>query len=312
MLADQSVVKSTTLVDDEVVGSLVCFGPPQTREVGYWVGRAFWGRHIATDALQLFLADVPSARCGAAWCRATRRRSGCWCPAASSDRASTATTWSSPRSPSLRRMAFVRSRGVDVHYVAYGASREWAEHTVVVLHGYTLDHRSAQAVFEPAFRSGQLATAVPRPPRAWTAPRAGVGRVADDVLDVTSGAVDELVDGPYALAGISYGGYIAAGLVAADPDRVTGLALVVPMVRDRPDRDLADFAVLRRDVDVVRTAELDEMAVVQTAEVVRRIREEIDAAVELADEAVIERLDARYAGSFPLSPPGGYERPPSW
>jgi pimeloyl-ACP methyl ester carboxylesterase len=207
-------------------------------------------------------------------------------------------------------MAFVRSRGVDVHYVAYGASREWAEHTVVVLHGYTLDHRSAQAVFEPAFRGRDSwrRLYLDLPGMGRTRAPESVGST-DDVLDVTSGAVDELVDGPYALAGISYGGYIAAGLVAADPDRVTGLALVVPMVRDRPDRDLADFAVLRRDVDVVRTAELDEMAVVQTAEVVRRIREEIDAAVELADEAVIERLDARYAGSFPLSPPGGYDRP---
>lgn len=58
VLADQSVVASTALVGDEVVGSLVCFGPAQTREVGYWVGREFWGRHIATDALRLFLAEV--------------------------------------------------------------------------------------------------------------------------------------------------------------------------------------------------------------------------------------------------------------
>jgi pimeloyl-ACP methyl ester carboxylesterase len=207
-------------------------------------------------------------------------------------------------------MAFVHARGVDVHYVAYGASREWAERTVVVLHGYTLDHRSAVATLEPAFhgRDGWRRLYLDLPGMGRTRAPEWVSST-DDVLDVTRAAVDGLVDGPHALAGISYGGYVAAGLAAAAPDRVTGLALVVPMVRDRPDRDVGEHAVLRRDVDVVPTAELDEMAVVQTAELVRRVRDEIDPAVELADEAAVERIDARYAGTFPLSPPGGFDRP---
>lgn len=58
VLADDSVVKSTVLVGTEIAGSLVCFGLPHAREIGYWIGREHWGRHVATDALRLFVAEV--------------------------------------------------------------------------------------------------------------------------------------------------------------------------------------------------------------------------------------------------------------
>jgi len=207
-------------------------------------------------------------------------------------------------------MPVVRARGVDVHYVAYGPGREHAVRTAVLLHGFTLDHRSAVATFEPSFRGREewrrLYLDLPGMGRT---PAPGWLGSTDDVYDVTRAAVAELVDEPCALGGISFGGYVAAGLAAADPASVTGLALVVPMVRDRPDRELADFVVLRRDAGVERTPELDEMAVVLTPEVARRMREEIDPAAELGDQAAIERFDSRYGGSFPLSPPGGFDRP---
>lgn len=49
---------------DEVAGYLVCFGswdpdaPPGPRQVGYWLGRDFWGRGLATAALGLFLDEL--------------------------------------------------------------------------------------------------------------------------------------------------------------------------------------------------------------------------------------------------------------
>ncbi len=55
LLADPSVVKETVLLDGEVAGSLVCFGAEGAREVGYWIGREFWGRRVATRSLRLFL-----------------------------------------------------------------------------------------------------------------------------------------------------------------------------------------------------------------------------------------------------------------
>jgi RimJ/RimL family protein N-acetyltransferase len=55
--ADPTLIRRTVVVDDEVVGSIGCFGDEQ-REVGYWYDRAVWGKGIATAALAAFLDQV--------------------------------------------------------------------------------------------------------------------------------------------------------------------------------------------------------------------------------------------------------------
>jgi RimJ/RimL family protein N-acetyltransferase len=55
VLADETVVKQTIVCDGQVAGNLVCFGEDGEREVGYWLGRDFWGMGVATQALSQFL-----------------------------------------------------------------------------------------------------------------------------------------------------------------------------------------------------------------------------------------------------------------
>ncbi|MFF2195819.1 GNAT family N-acetyltransferase [Streptomyces sp. NPDC058157] len=45
--------------DGAVVGHVGVFGPPEEREVTYWIGRAHWGRGVATAALRALLDAVP-------------------------------------------------------------------------------------------------------------------------------------------------------------------------------------------------------------------------------------------------------------
>jgi RimJ/RimL family protein N-acetyltransferase len=58
ILADDTIMKKTIVVDDQVAGDIVMFGPLNEREVGYWIGPEFWGRGIATKALTLQLTQV--------------------------------------------------------------------------------------------------------------------------------------------------------------------------------------------------------------------------------------------------------------
>ncbi len=58
LLRDETVVKRTILADEEVAGNAVCYGDDGSREVGYWLGREFWGQGIATAALRQFLELV--------------------------------------------------------------------------------------------------------------------------------------------------------------------------------------------------------------------------------------------------------------
>lgn len=52
-------VLRTVVADGIVVGHAAVYGPPQQREVTYFVDRAHWGRGIATSALRALLEVVP-------------------------------------------------------------------------------------------------------------------------------------------------------------------------------------------------------------------------------------------------------------
>ncbi|UYQ61455.1 GNAT family N-acetyltransferase [Streptomyces peucetius] len=52
-------VLRTVVADGIVVGHAAVYGPPQEREVTYFVDRAHWGRGIATSALRALLEVVP-------------------------------------------------------------------------------------------------------------------------------------------------------------------------------------------------------------------------------------------------------------
>ena len=58
ILADpESVIRSIVLGDD-VVGSAVSWRQDERRMVGYWTGREFWGRGIASAALAALLGEI--------------------------------------------------------------------------------------------------------------------------------------------------------------------------------------------------------------------------------------------------------------
>jgi RimJ/RimL family protein N-acetyltransferase len=58
ILADESVQIQTILYNGAVAGNIVCFEQLGDREVGYWLGREFWGKGIATRALEEFLSQI--------------------------------------------------------------------------------------------------------------------------------------------------------------------------------------------------------------------------------------------------------------
>ncbi len=55
--ANQDIITRTVVSRGDVVGNIVSWVQDGQREVGYWIGRAYWGRGIASRALALFLAE---------------------------------------------------------------------------------------------------------------------------------------------------------------------------------------------------------------------------------------------------------------
>ena len=58
VLADTTLITQTILFDKQVAGNVVSFEQSGAREVGYWIGREYWGQGIATAALAAFLQHV--------------------------------------------------------------------------------------------------------------------------------------------------------------------------------------------------------------------------------------------------------------
>lgn len=58
IMADESVLLKTILFDGQVAGTVVSFELSGEREVGYWIGKEYWGKGIATQALTEFLGYI--------------------------------------------------------------------------------------------------------------------------------------------------------------------------------------------------------------------------------------------------------------
>jgi RimJ/RimL family protein N-acetyltransferase len=57
ILSDRSCIARTVELDGVVAGNVGSFEFEGRREVGYWIGRTFWGRGVATRALAAFLRE---------------------------------------------------------------------------------------------------------------------------------------------------------------------------------------------------------------------------------------------------------------
>ncbi len=58
ILRSDTVVVKTILFDAQIAGNIVCWEQSGRWLVGYWIGKEYWGKGIATHALSEFLKHV--------------------------------------------------------------------------------------------------------------------------------------------------------------------------------------------------------------------------------------------------------------
>jgi RimJ/RimL family protein N-acetyltransferase len=58
IMADDTVVTKAVVVTGEVAGQILSWLQSGVREIGFWLGRDYWGRGIATAALRAFLPEL--------------------------------------------------------------------------------------------------------------------------------------------------------------------------------------------------------------------------------------------------------------
>lgn len=187
-------------------------------------------------------------------------------------------------------------RGLSVHVEERGEGRP-----IVLLHGWPADHRLMTVAFEPIFEGRPGWRRIyPDLPGMGATPGPDWIRSQDDVLDVVDGVITAVLGkgARFALAGASYGGYLALGLMHRRAALVDGLALVAPEVEADENRARRPKRrVFFSDPDVVAALADDErnwtnVSVVQTAETLAAFRAGVLPGIRAADHAFLDRLDA--------------------
>lgn len=178
---------------------------------------------------------------------------------------------------------------------------------ILMLHGFYPDHRLMSGCMEPIFqhRPGWQRIYLDLPGMGQSPAEDGIDS-SDKVLALILELVDSLISGqPFTLAGESYGGYLARGIIQRRPDLVDGLLLICPaVVADRSKRTLPPRVTLVEDPALLDTlsdeeaAEFASMAVVQSERNWARYRDEIWAGVKVANAPFLERLRQRFEFSF--------------
>src|SRR6516162_4558880 len=120
---------------------------------------------------------------------------------------------------------------VAIYYETYGAGRP-----IVMLPGRPSDHRVMQRFMEPLFaqRDGWKRL-YPDLPGTGLTP--AVDRLAthDQVLDTMLAFIDAVILGErFVVAGLSYGGYLARGVVYHRATSIDGVLLCAPQVKADP------------------------------------------------------------------------------
>jgi pimeloyl-ACP methyl ester carboxylesterase len=140
----------------------------------------------------------------------------------------------------------------------------------------------------------------------------------DGMLELLMDFIDATIPGQrFAVAGTSYGGYMAQGLVYHRAAMIDGVFLMTPGVKQKEaDRNLPAHVTLVQDDALLSGLEPSEaefftgFAVVQSQELLHSLRTDVYPAIEIADHEFLERIYESGGFSFDIEKlPQPFEKP---
>ncbi|EFH80982.1 alpha/beta fold hydrolase [Ktedonobacter racemifer] len=193
----------------------------------------------------------------------------------------------------------------EIFYETYGAGRP-----IVMLPGRPSDHHIMERLMEPLFtqRTGWLRI-YPDLPGTGLTPSADRLATHDQMLDAVLAFIDTVIPGQrFVLAGLSYGGYLARGVISRRAALIDGLLLCAPQVK----ADLSQTALPKRTT-LIKNPKLlaqlepgevqlvEDLVVVENSRVIEAVRNVL-AEVKRADHPFNARLEMAGPSSFEVDP----------
>ncbi|MCA9944044.1 MAG: alpha/beta fold hydrolase [Anaerolineales bacterium] len=196
-------------------------------------------------------------------------------------------------------------KDIELYYEQRGSGRP-----ILMIHGYYLDHQVMVGAMEPIFASHpdwqRIYFDMPgmgqTPGPAWV-------NSSDEMLDVVDAFVEQVLgDRPFAVAGLSYGAYMARGLLRRRFEQINGLLLFAPVVAPTvADDHRPDHTILVQDEAVMAVMpepfrpQLEGTMVVQDGRIFNRLPTEFAPGFFGADRPFLQNLRQRYAFTFDLN-----------
>ncbi|HZU68377.1 MAG TPA: alpha/beta hydrolase [Ktedonobacteraceae bacterium] len=194
-----------------------------------------------------------------------------------------------------------------ISYETYGSGRP-----IVMLPGRPSDHGIMERFMEPLFtQRDDWLRIYPDLPGTGRTPAPDRLATHDAMLDTMLAFIDAIIPSQrFVLAGYSYGGYLARGVVSRRTTLIDGLMLCAPQVKADPAQArLPEKTILVEDpLCLSELGPVADMIVVQTPRVVEAVRQVL-AEVQLADFPHQEQLEAAGPSSFEVAPPVPFDGP---
>ncbi|MEX0282461.1 MAG: alpha/beta fold hydrolase [Arenibacterium sp.] len=189
-----------------------------------------------------------------------------------------------------------------LHHVIRGDGK-----TILVLHGATLDHRQMMESLEPIFHEldGWKRIYVDLPGHGHSPAQDDIAS-QDDMLEAVMDFAGEMISGKrFAVVGESRGSYLAHGMVHANPDPITGAALIVPGGSPTADpQRLPSHHILEPDPSLQSMMSEEEKLrfesfyVVQRRDALEKARRSKDPARALWDQEQAARVNSAFDFTF--------------
>jgi pimeloyl-ACP methyl ester carboxylesterase len=191
----------------------------------------------------------------------------------------------------------VKVRGTPMHYQEFGEGTP-----ILMLHGWPGDNRHMISDFEPLFQKREGWRRIyPDLPGMGKSPKADWITSQDEMLEALLGFVDKVIpEEPFAVAGVSYGGFLIQGLVYRRPQMILGGAFLVPVLDvGQEEISLPNQITLVRDdallarLNTFEKEIMESMVTVQSPELVEDFRKNVMPAFEIADHEFLDSIEPR-------------------
>jgi pimeloyl-ACP methyl ester carboxylesterase len=191
---------------------------------------------------------------------------------------------------------------IAIHYETFGEGKP-----IIMLHGWPIDHRVLVSNLEPIFRNRDGWKRIyPDLPGMGKTPGMSWITHQDQMLELVLDFIDNVVPSQkFVVAGYSYGGYLARGVVLKRAAMMDGLLMIAPTILpDSTQKTLPPHVILVKNPTLISELEPDlaqafqGFAVVQSRELLDSVISTGIPAREIADFKFLDKLAENFEFSF--------------